>query len=49
MEIIWNVFHPAVMCFGMWSKDREIDGEINSGNGSLYLNFVRWKTVKIVV
>jgi hypothetical protein len=30
----------------MWSEDGEIDGKINSGNGFLYLNFVRWKTVK---
>jgi hypothetical protein len=41
-----NVFHPAVMCLGMWSKNGEIDGEINSGNGFLYLNSVRWKIVK---
>lgn len=29
MEIIWNVFNPAVMCLGMWSKNGETDGEIN--------------------
>jgi len=49
MEITLNVFYPAVMCLGMWSKDGEIDAEINSGNGFLYLNFVRWKIVKKVL